>query len=50
MDAAIIEDTVLKAILDQNPDIEGFTIEDTDGGYAIAFPKDSKLTENLIKN
>lgn len=49
MDAAIIEDTVAKGYLDQNPDIEGFTIEDTDGGYAIAFPKDSKLTADFNK-
>ena len=49
MDAAIIEDTVAKGYLDENPDVEGFTIEDADGGYAIAFPKDSELTEEFNK-
>ena len=48
-DAAIIEDTVAKGYLDNNEDIEGFTIEDADGGYAIALPKDSKLTEEFNK-
>ncbi len=49
MDAAIIEDTVAKGYLEANPDLEGFTIEDADGGYALAFPKDSKLTEEFNK-
>ena len=49
IDAAIIEDTVSKGYLDQNPDLEGFTIEDADGGYAIAFPKGSKLTAEFNK-
>lgn len=49
MDAAIIEDTVAKGYLDENPDVEGFTIEDADGGYALAFPKGSKLTEEFNK-
>ncbi|MBS4191160.1 transporter substrate-binding domain-containing protein [Bacillus sp. FJAT-49705] len=48
-DAAVIEDTVAKGYLDNNPDLEGFTIEDADGGYAIAFPKNSKLTEEFNK-
>lgn len=51
-DAAVIEDTVAQGFMDKNDDIEGFTVEDTDGGYAIAFPKDSKLTEefnNVLK-
>ncbi|MFE8695525.1 transporter substrate-binding domain-containing protein [Cytobacillus sp. FJAT-53684] len=48
-DAAIIEDTVAKGYLDNNEDIEGFTIEDADGGYAIALPKDSELTEEFNK-
>ena len=47
MDAAIIEDTVAKGYLDQNPDLECFTIEDAEGGYAIAFPKGSELTEKF---
>ena len=49
MDAAIIEDTVAKGYLDENPDVEGFTIEDADGGYALAFPKGSELTEEFNK-
>lgn len=49
MDAAIIEDTVAEGYLKENKDIEGFTIEDADGGYAIAFPKDSELTEAFNK-
>lgn len=47
MDAAIIEDTSAQGYLDENPDIASFTIEDTDGGFAIAFPKDSPLTEEF---
>ncbi len=38
-----------KAILHENPDVEGFTIEDADGGYALAFPKGSELTEEFNK-
>ena len=49
MDAAIIEDTVAKGYLEENPEVEGFTIEDADGGYAIAFPKGSELTEEFNK-
>ena len=49
MDAAIIEDTVAKGYLEENPDVEGFTIEDADGGYALAFPKGSELTEEFNK-
>ena len=49
MDAAIIEDTVAKGYLDQNPDLESFTIEDAEGGFALAFPKGSKLTEEFNK-
>nr|WP_295974607.1 transporter substrate-binding domain-containing protein [uncultured Bacillus sp.] len=49
MDAAIIEDTSSKGYLDENPDITSFTIEDTDGGFAIAFPKGSELTEKFNK-
>lgn len=48
-DAAVIEDTVAKGFIEKNKDIEGFTVEDADGGYAIAFPKDSKLTEEFNK-
>ena len=32
---------------DTNQEIGGFTIEDADGGYAIAFPKDSELKEEF---
>ena len=46
-DAAIIEDTVAQGFLDKNEDLEGFTISDADGGYAIAFPKNSELTEEF---
>lgn len=49
MDAAIIEDTVAEGYLSENKEIEGFTIEDADGGYAIAFPKGSELTEAFNK-
>ena len=49
MDAAIIEDTVAEGYLSENPDVEGFTIEDADGGYALAFPKGSELTEEFNK-
>ena len=49
MDAAIIEDTVAKGYLSENPDVEGFTIEDADGGYALAFPKGSELTKEFNK-
>lgn len=49
MDAAIIEDTSAQGYLNENPDIESFTIEDTDGGFAIAFPKGSELREKFNK-
>ena len=49
MDAAIIEDTVAEGYLEENPDVEGFTIEDADGGYALAFPKGSELTKEFNK-
>ena len=35
--------------VDTNQEIGGFTIEDADGGYAIAFPKDSELREEFNK-
>ncbi|MEW9111296.1 transporter substrate-binding domain-containing protein [Cytobacillus gottheilii] len=46
-DAAIIEDTVAQGYFEENEDLEGFTVEDADGGYAIALPKDSELTEEF---
>lgn len=51
-DAAIIEETVAKKYFEKNPDLDGFTIEATSGeveGAAIAFPKDSGLTEEFNK-
>ncbi|WP_071395692.1 transporter substrate-binding domain-containing protein [Bacillus tuaregi] len=45
LDAAIIEDTVAKGYLEETKDLVGVTIEDADGGYAIAFPKGSELRE-----
>ncbi|WP_110111253.1 transporter substrate-binding domain-containing protein [Bacillus sp. CGMCC 1.16541] len=48
-DAIIIEDTVAKGYL-KNNEIEGFVLEegeDADAGSAIAFPKDSELTEDF---
>ncbi|PLR99853.1 transporter substrate-binding domain-containing protein [Bacillus sp. T33-2] len=50
IDAAIIEDTVAKGYFDNNPDLEGFNLpESEEAGSAIAFPKDSKLTEEFNK-
>ena len=47
LDAAIIEDTVAQGYLEKNKEVEGFTVEDAEGGYAIAFPKESELTEEF---
>jgi len=47
LDAAVIEDTVAQGYLEKNKDVSGFTVEDAEGGYAIAFPKDSELTEEF---
>ena len=47
LDAAIIEDTVAQGYLEKNQEVEGFTVEDAEGGYAIAFPKESELTEEF---
>lgn len=52
IDAAIIEDTVAKGYFDNNPDLEGFTLEggsEDEAGSAIAFPKGSKLTADFNK-
>ncbi|MFD1736372.1 transporter substrate-binding domain-containing protein [Bacillus salitolerans] len=48
-DAAIIEDTVAAGHFKNNPELVGFAIEDgeSDAGSAIAFPKDSDLTEEF---
>lgn len=51
-DAAIIEETVAKGYFEKNPDLSGFIIEDAPGevqGSAIAFPKDSELTDEFNK-
>ncbi|WHZ56451.1 transporter substrate-binding domain-containing protein [Metabacillus hrfriensis] len=49
-DAAIIEDTVAKGYFEKDKELEGITIEDgetEEAGSAIAFPKDSKYTEEF---
>ncbi|MBM7662534.1 polar amino acid transport system substrate-binding protein [Bacillus mesophilus] len=48
-DAAIIEDTVAAGHFKNNPDLVGFAIEETGeaAGSAIAFPKDSELTDEF---
>ncbi|MGF1499669.1 MAG: transporter substrate-binding domain-containing protein, partial [Elainellaceae cyanobacterium] len=44
LDAAIVEDTVAKGYVQNNPDLEFVTLEsDGASGSAIAFPKDSPL-------
>lgn len=43
MDAAIMEETVAKGFLKNNPDLAYFSIEIDPQGSAIAFPKDSPL-------
>ncbi|USK32469.1 transporter substrate-binding domain-containing protein [Bacillus sp. F19] len=51
-DAAIIEDTVAKGYFEKDKELEGITIEDgetEEAGSAIAFPKDSKYTEEFNK-
>ncbi|MGJ3254495.1 MAG: transporter substrate-binding domain-containing protein [Elainellaceae cyanobacterium] len=48
LDAAIVEDTVAKGYVQNNPDLEFVTL-DTEGasGSAIAFPKDSELASEF---
>jgi arginine/lysine/histidine transporter system substrate-binding protein len=50
-DAIIIEDTVAKGYLDKEADLTNFTLSDDpeEAGSAIAFPKDSELTEKFNK-
>ncbi|WP_053367058.1 transporter substrate-binding domain-containing protein [Bacillus sp. FJAT-27245] len=50
-DAAIIEDTVAKGFFAHEKNLEGFTISDDpeEAGSAIAFPKNSELTEKFNK-
>jgi len=49
IDAAIIEDTVAKGYITNNPDLEFQTIEGGEeaSGSAIAFPKDSELRDEF---
>jgi ABC-type amino acid transport substrate-binding protein len=49
IDAAIIEDTVAKGYINTNPDLAFTNIEESGelSGSAIAFPKDSELTEKF---
>jgi polar amino acid transport system substrate-binding protein len=48
LDAAIVEDTVAKGYIANNPDLEFVTIEsDEASGSAIAFPKGSPLLEEF---
>jgi len=49
LDAIMVEDTVAEGYLKLNPDLQSFTIGDSESGYAIAFPKDSDLTEEFNK-
>ncbi|MEH7272599.1 transporter substrate-binding domain-containing protein [Neobacillus vireti] len=48
-DAIIIEDTVAKGYLEKEADLTNFTMSDDpeEAGSAIAFPKDSELTEKF---
>jgi arginine/lysine/histidine transporter system substrate-binding protein len=50
-DAIIIEDTVAKGYLNKEADLTSYTISDDpeEAGSAIAFPKDSELTEKFNK-
>ncbi|MDB9314805.1 transporter substrate-binding domain-containing protein [Spirulina sp. CS-785/01] len=48
IDAAIVEDTVAKGYIQNNPDLEFLPIKDQEAaGSAIAFPKDSELVEEF---
>ncbi|MFZ7945163.1 transporter substrate-binding domain-containing protein [Neobacillus sp. 19] len=51
LDAAIIEDTVAKGFLEKEQELNGFAISDDpdEAGSAIAFPKNSDLTEKFNK-
>ncbi|MDE3839511.1 ABC transporter substrate-binding protein [Bacillus methanolicus] len=50
-DAAIIEDTVAKGYFEKEKNLAGFTISDDpeEAGSAIAFPKNSELTDDFNK-
>ena len=43
IDAAIIEDTIAKPYINIYPDLKFTVVPNKEGGYAIAFPKGSKL-------
>jgi polar amino acid transport system substrate-binding protein len=43
IDAAIVEDTIAKSYANVYPDLQFTVIPNNEGGYAIAFPKGSKL-------
>ncbi len=43
IDAAIVEDTIAKSYANIYPDLKFTVIPNNEGGYAIAFPKGSKL-------
>jgi polar amino acid transport system substrate-binding protein len=47
IDAAIIEDTVIKGYFEKDQDLTGFQLDTEEGGSAIALPKDSELTEEF---
>ncbi|MGM0834594.1 MAG: transporter substrate-binding domain-containing protein [Bacillota bacterium] len=44
IDAAIIEDTVMKGFMEKDSDLSGFNLDTDEKGSAIALPKDSELT------
>ncbi|MEW4222462.1 transporter substrate-binding domain-containing protein [Rossellomorea marisflavi] len=48
-DALIIENTVAKGYLDKEDSLQGVTmpVDEEESGYAIAFPKESKLTKEF---
>ncbi|MCA1320642.1 transporter substrate-binding domain-containing protein [Bacillus tianshenii] len=47
IDAAIIEDTVIKGYFEKDKDLTGFQLDTEEGGSAIALPKDSEMTEEF---
>ncbi len=47
IDAAIIEDTIARPYANFYPDLQFTVVPNKDGGYAIAFPKGSKLVPDF---
>ncbi|PPS41015.1 ABC transporter substrate-binding protein/permease [Chroococcidiopsis sp. TS-821] len=47
VDAAIIEDTIARGFVANNPDLEFNTIDAGEGGSAIAFPRGSPLVDDF---